>query len=256
MTARVMVATALALQILTLSLTLATGGMRTEESSIFLFGHGIPTYPNPGPLMERIFICGRPAMEVWHDFKHGLLGPDLLAWFKANGATIVVKSADLKTCRTGEEGVPLGASSDREPGNTPPVKSVHGRMPELGLMEPIVIVLVLCALFSASKGLKGRGDKGDEVDIIWTAVKNTLTASIKAASMFVIHVEGDGTIAMNSLVRASQSQEIPLRRVDHKSPKVSNLAMSNLHSLGVLFRWYGWHKKLYDVRPSSKSILS
>jgi hypothetical protein len=128
--------------------------------------------------------------------------------------------------------------------HAPPVTAIYGRMPELGLLEPIRVVLILCALADVC----AMPNTQDEIDKFFVAGKQSFHVSLKQAASRVVSVVG-GIIGWNSLFRASQSQEIRLQASTHHSAKVQNLAESNLHSVTVLYKWYGWGKHLFSVRP-------
>jgi hypothetical protein len=240
-TARVMVAISITLQLLTIAFTLATGGMRVEESTLFLFGKGCTSFPNPTKVLDNIYINGDKALDVWRRFCDGT-GGSLLKWFETAGACITFECADVKSWRGLTKDM---RDNDGLDARSVPVKAVFGRMPELGLLEPIRIVLILCALVNVC----ALPDGEIEVNTVFAAAKANFTAALQNAAACVIGVVG-GKIGWNSLFRASQSQEIPLKRRNHASnnPKIVNLADSNLHTVGVLFTWYGYCKELFTVR--------
>jgi hypothetical protein len=102
-TARVMVAILITMQLVVISFTMATGGMRVEESRLFIFGKRSNSCPHPKPLLERITINGESVHEVWTRFRTaGEDSVSLLTWFETSGANIVFHSSDVKSHRAKE----------------------------------------------------------------------------------------------------------------------------------------------------------
>lgn len=246
-----MVAAAIALSLAAMSFTFATGGMRVEESNSFIFSKACGSFLNPTSFLECIFINGDPVLDVWKLFCKGGEGAiSFMTWFTTTGATLTFESSDLKSFRTANAASTGGVQKQKEGDNASiPVTTVVGRMPEVGILEPIRIVLILLILANAlSDG--GKADplpkETSEVNIMFNATKSGFAGALRHAASFVVQVDG-GKVAWNSLFRASQSQEIPLRNNTFTSKKIQAVAHSNGHSLPTLFRWYGYGKALFKV---------
>ena len=100
--ASVMVAIAVVLQLLTISFTMATGGMRTQEANLFVFGKKPKSgvYQRACAVLDRIFISGEPVLAVWKRFLKGGEGaPDMLRWFERSDATVTFQHEDVKSFR-------------------------------------------------------------------------------------------------------------------------------------------------------------